>query len=65
MADTLDVTEDLLYASVRELGGHIKARRLSPVALTEVYLDRLEKIGPTLNAVVTVTRDLALEQRHQ
>src|SRR5262245_37714375 len=50
------------FLSVRELGNRIRAGRLSPVALTEAYLDRLQKIGPRLNAVVTITRELALQQ---
>ncbi|HEY2014776.1 MAG TPA: amidase [Bryobacteraceae bacterium] len=56
------VTEDILFSSVRSLGDAIRTRKLSPVELTEAYLKRLETIGPRLNAVVTVTRDLALQQ---
>jgi aspartyl-tRNA(Asn)/glutamyl-tRNA(Gln) amidotransferase subunit A len=56
------VNEDIVFASVRELGQRIRTGRLSPVALTEACLDRLEKIGPKLGAVVTVTRTLALTQ---
>src|SRR5262249_40571888 len=37
-------------------------QQISPVALAEAYLDRLEKIGRKLGAVVTITRDLALKQ---
>jgi aspartyl-tRNA(Asn)/glutamyl-tRNA(Gln) amidotransferase subunit A len=54
--------EDTLFSSVRTLGEAIRTRKLSPVELTEAYLKRLETIGPKLNAVVTVTRDLALAQ---
>jgi aspartyl-tRNA(Asn)/glutamyl-tRNA(Gln) amidotransferase subunit A len=57
-----EITGDTLFASVRELGALIRARRLSPVALTEAYLDRLDKLGPKLGAVVTVTRELALKE---
>ncbi len=56
------VTEDVLFSSVRSLGESIRTRKLSPVELTEAYLKRLETIGPKLNAVVTITRDLALAQ---
>jgi aspartyl-tRNA(Asn)/glutamyl-tRNA(Gln) amidotransferase subunit A len=56
------VTEDILFAPVRKLASLIRTRRLSPVALTEAYLDRLDKLGPRLGAVVTVTRKLALEE---
>jgi aspartyl-tRNA(Asn)/glutamyl-tRNA(Gln) amidotransferase subunit A len=54
--------EDILYLSVRELGDRIRRRQISPVELAESYLDRSEKLGPKLNAYVTITRDLALEQ---
>ena len=51
-----------LYLPVRELASRIKARTLSPVALTELALSRLETLGPTLNAVVTVMRTSALAE---
>jgi aspartyl-tRNA(Asn)/glutamyl-tRNA(Gln) amidotransferase subunit A len=58
----MPIDEATLFLSVRELGNRIRAGRLSPVALTEAYLDRLQKIGPRLNAVVTVTRESAMQQ---
>jgi aspartyl-tRNA(Asn)/glutamyl-tRNA(Gln) amidotransferase subunit A len=48
------------FLPVRELGARIQQRKLSPVELTQGVLDRLEKIGPRFNAVVTVMRDSAL-----
>jgi len=56
------VTDDILFSGIRSLGNSVRARKLSPVELTEAYLKRLETIGPKLNAVVTVTRELALAQ---
>jgi len=56
------MAEELIYLTVRELGAMVRARKVSPVELTETYLARSEKIGPQLNAYVTITRDLALEQ---
>jgi aspartyl-tRNA(Asn)/glutamyl-tRNA(Gln) amidotransferase subunit A len=53
---------DTFFLSVRALSGRIRKRELSPVALAEAYLHRLETIGPFLGAVVTVTRDLALRE---
>jgi aspartyl-tRNA(Asn)/glutamyl-tRNA(Gln) amidotransferase subunit A len=47
------------------MGDALRKRQVSPVELTEAYLGRLETIGPKLNAVVTVTRSLALEQARQ
>jgi aspartyl-tRNA(Asn)/glutamyl-tRNA(Gln) amidotransferase subunit A len=54
--------KNLVFATVRELGELIRTRQLSPVELTEAYLSRLETIGPKLGAVITVTRNLAMEQ---
>ena len=56
------ISEDVLYLSVRELGNRIHARKLSPVELTEAYLERSQKYGPLLNAYATLTPQLALQQ---
>jgi aspartyl-tRNA(Asn)/glutamyl-tRNA(Gln) amidotransferase subunit A len=57
-----DITDDVLFSSVRELAGLLKTKQISPVALAETYLDRLDKLGPKFGAVVTVTRELALKE---
>lgn len=57
-----DVTDDILFAGVREQGRLIRAQKLSPIALTEAYLERLDKLGSKYNAVVTITRDLARKE---
>lgn len=57
-----DISDDILFAPIRKQADLIKQKKLSPVELTKACLDRLEKIGPKLNAVVTVTRELALKQ---
>jgi aspartyl-tRNA(Asn)/glutamyl-tRNA(Gln) amidotransferase subunit A len=51
-----------VFRSVRELSAAIRARRLSPVELAETFLERLERLGPRYNAVVTLTRERGLEQ---
>jgi aspartyl-tRNA(Asn)/glutamyl-tRNA(Gln) amidotransferase subunit A len=58
----VSIPEDVLYGSVRELSEGIRARRLSPVELTEAYLQRLEQYGTTLGAVVTITSERALRE---
>ncbi len=40
----------------------IRRRQVSSTELTKMYLDRLEKHGPALNCVVTLTEELALAQ---
>ena len=57
--------DDILYLTVRELGERIREKQISPVELTQSYLDRSQKIGPQLNAYVTLTHDLALAQAKQ
>ena len=56
------LNEDVLFLSVAELSKRIRTRQLSPVELTQSYLDRSTKIGPRLNAYATLTPELALEQ---
>ena len=58
----MTLEESLFFLPASELGRRIKAKQLSPVALTEGYLERLERIGPKLGAVVTVTRDVAMRE---
>src|SRR4029450_9574409 len=55
-------SEDVVFQPVRVLAEGVRTRRLSPVMLAETFLDRLERLGARYNAVVTVTRDRALEQ---
>ena len=50
------------FRTIRELGADLRAGRVSPVALAETCMDRLETVGRKLNAVVTLTRERALEQ---
>lgn len=57
--------EDLLFSSIAELSAQIRTRRISPVELTEFYLDRLEKFGPRLNAVASLMRESALREAKQ
>jgi aspartyl-tRNA(Asn)/glutamyl-tRNA(Gln) amidotransferase subunit A len=59
------IGEDVLFSSIREIGAHLRARRLSAVDLARWSLRRLETIGPTLGAVVTLTRDRALAEAHR
>jgi len=59
------VEADALFLPIRELSERIRARKLSPVALTELSLDRLKRIGGKFNAVVTVMRDSAIKEAHR
>lgn len=54
--------EELLWMPVRALSEGLRAGRIDPVALAEACLARLERFGPALGAVVTLTRERALEE---
>src|SRR5580704_15642451 len=54
--------ESVLYSTVGELAKQIQAKQLSPVELTESYLERSEKFGPKLNAYARLMRNEALDQ---
>jgi len=55
-------SEEIHYLSLTELAKRIEAKKLSPVELAQLYLDRSEKLGPRLNAYARLTPDLALSQ---
>ena len=53
---------DLSFQTITELGRLLRARKTSSVELTGHFLGRLERLGPTYNAVVTVLREPALAE---
>lgn len=54
--------EDLAFTSVRELAALIKARKVSSLALTQMYLARLKRYDPKLHLVINLTEERALAQ---
>jgi Asp-tRNA(Asn)/Glu-tRNA(Gln) amidotransferase A subunit family amidase len=54
--------EDICFASARELGGLVRAKKVSSLALTEMYLERLKRYDPLLHFVITLTEDRARAQ---
>jgi aspartyl-tRNA(Asn)/glutamyl-tRNA(Gln) amidotransferase subunit A len=58
------VKDSVLFETVGELAKKIQSKQLSPVELTESYLQRSETLGPRFNAYARLTPDLALEQAH-
>lgn len=59
------IAAEILFSPISELAKLVKRKKLSSVRLTEEYLARIERLSPKLNAFVTVTQDLALEQAAQ
>ena len=56
---------DPTWLTIPELGRLLRDRRVSAVELAEHCLARLERLGPTYNAVVTVLRPQALAEARQ
>lgn len=54
--------EDLAFVSVRELGELIRQKKVSSLALTEMYLARLKRFDPKLHFVITLTEERAKAQ---
>src|SRR6266542_6931633 len=52
--------DELAFAPALELAARLRARELSPVELVELYLDRIGRLDPQLNAYVTVDAGGAL-----
>jgi aspartyl-tRNA(Asn)/glutamyl-tRNA(Gln) amidotransferase subunit A len=48
--------------TLAQLAGDLRARRVSSTELTRLYLDRIERFGPALNAFITVTAEQALAE---
>ncbi len=56
---------DLAYYSVLELASLIKNKKISSVALTQFFIDRLKKFSDTLQCVISYTEAIAMEQAKQ
>ncbi|MFJ2033437.1 amidase [Streptosporangium sp. NPDC087985] len=51
--------------SALEQAAAVQRREISPVEITEHYLDRIARLDPEVGAYVTVTPEMALEQAHK
>ncbi len=56
------MAENYYYSSIHELSKLIREQRLSPVAIVNVCLKRIEELNPKLNALITVLADQAVER---
>jgi aspartyl-tRNA(Asn)/glutamyl-tRNA(Gln) amidotransferase subunit A len=50
----------MIHASLSELSQALAAKQISSVELTTLFLDRIERLNPEINAFVTVDRDKSL-----
>jgi Asp-tRNA(Asn)/Glu-tRNA(Gln) amidotransferase A subunit family amidase len=52
--------EDIAYAPVSQLSRWVESKQLSSMRLTQIYLDRIQRLDPKLRSVITLTREHAL-----
>jgi Asp-tRNA(Asn)/Glu-tRNA(Gln) amidotransferase A subunit family amidase len=53
---------DLAFYSILQLASLIKNKKISSVELTKFFIERIRRYGDTLQCVITVTEDIALQQ---
>ena len=54
--------DDIAFLPAHRLSALIKAKKITSVQLTKIYLDRIERLDPTLLCAVTIMRDQALAE---
>ncbi|MEO8367713.1 MAG: amidase [Candidatus Solibacter sp.] len=55
----------IAFAPVTQLSRWVEARQLTSQRLTNIYLERIQRLDPKLRCVITLTRDLAVAQAKQ
>lgn len=56
---------ELAFYSVEQLAYLIKNKKISSLALTQFFIDRIKKYGDTLQCVISIQEDIALTQAKQ
>ena len=53
---------DLAYFSIEELASLIRTRKISSTELTRFFLNRIRQFGDSLECVISITEELAMQQ---
>jgi Asp-tRNA(Asn)/Glu-tRNA(Gln) amidotransferase A subunit family amidase len=62
----LPASDDAIaFAPVTQLSRWIESRKLTSTRLTTIYLDRIARLNGKINAIITLTKDHALERAAQ
>ncbi|HEY1018250.1 MAG TPA: amidase [Sediminibacterium sp.] len=56
---------DLAFYNILQLASLIKNKKISSVELTKFFIDRIRRFGDTLQCVISVTEEIALQQARQ
>jgi Asp-tRNA(Asn)/Glu-tRNA(Gln) amidotransferase A subunit family amidase len=59
---SIDNAESLAFATITQLAPLLRARKITAIELTKMYLARLKKFGPRLLCVVNLTEERALRE---
>jgi Asp-tRNA(Asn)/Glu-tRNA(Gln) amidotransferase A subunit family amidase len=57
--------DEIAFAPVTRLSRWIETKKLTSTRLTNIYLDRIQRLDPKLRCIITLTRDAALAQARQ
>ena len=52
----------MFESSLKQLGEALRSKKISSIELTQLYLDKISKLNPTLNAFITVNPEISLAQ---
>jgi amidase len=55
------VTDEILFATARDLARRIRSRQLSAVETLEAHLAQIERVNPAVNAIITLVPERAME----
>lgn len=56
---------DLAFYNIMQLASLIKNKKISSVALTAFFIERIKKYGDTLQCVISITEEIAMQQAKQ
>ena len=54
--------EELAFANIPKLAEYIRTKKVSSVALTEMYIERIRRFNPVLHFLITLTEERAMAQ---
>ena len=54
--------EELAFANIPKLAEYIRTKKVSSVALTEMYIERIRRFNPALHFLITLTEERAMAQ---
>ena len=52
----------MIHSSLTQLGAALRAKKISSVELTQLYLERTARLNPSLNAFITLNPEVSLAQ---